>query len=203
MTSAPRLVLASGSPRRREILAGLGYEFAVRPTDIDETRLAGQDALAYVRRLAVEKAQAEISPGELILAADTIVVLDGELLGKPLDPADARAMLLRLSGRRHTVATGVAVFDVDADALEVVVATTLVTFARLEPAEISWYVAGGEPMDKAGAYAIQGHASLFVEAIEGDYSNVVGLPVPVVYRMLRQRGVGLPHFAAAPRRPMM
>jgi septum formation protein len=202
LTSAPRLVLASGSPRRREILAGLGYEFAVRPADIDETRLAGEEALAYVRRLAAEKARAETCPGELILAADTIVVLDGELLGKPLHPADAEGMLRRLSGRRHTVSTGVAILDADTNALEVAVETTLVSFARLEPAEIRWYVASGEPMDKAGAYAIQGRASLFIEAIEGDYSNVVGLPVPVVYRMLRQRGVGLPHFETGSRRPI-
>lgn len=189
MTSSPTLVLASGSPRRREILDRLGYRFLVRPVDIDETPHPAEGAHAYVERLAREKARALTRPGEVILAADTVVVLDGELLGKPCDANDATAMLLRLSGRDHQVSTGVAVLDVDRDHLAAEVETTTVRFAPLKPAEIAWYVASGEPMDKAGAYAIQGLGSLFVEAIDGNYSNVVGLPVPMAYRMLECHSV--------------
>jgi septum formation protein len=189
LTDAPRLVLASGSPRRRETLARLGYDFTVRPVDVDESQQPGEQALTYVRRLAEEKARAEAHGGEIVLAADTIVVLDEELLGKPRDAEDAAAMLRRLAGRDHEVTTGVAVLDVDAGRLDLAVDTTRVRFAPLAEAEIAWYVATGEPMDKAGAYAIQELASLFVTAIEGNHSNVVGLPVPVVYRMLAARGV--------------
>lgn len=192
MKPAPRLVLASGSPRRRETLARLGFEFTVRPVDIDESRGTNENALDYVRRLAEEKARTDARQGEIILAADTIVELDGELLGKPKGAEAAAAMLRRLSGRDHEVSTGVAVFDVDRDHLEVAVETTVVRFAPLEPTEIAWYVASGEPMDKAGAYAIQGLASLFVESIEGNYANVVGLPVPQVYRMLLKQGIPPP-----------
>ncbi|MCZ6725808.1 MAG: Maf family protein [Acidobacteria bacterium] len=192
MKPAPRLVLASGSPRRRETLARLGFEFTVRPVDIDESRGTNENALDYVRRLAEEKARTDARQGEIILAADTIVELDGELLGKPKGAEAAAAMLRRLSGRDHEVSTGVAVFDVDRDHLEVAVETTVVRFAPLEPTEIAWYVASGEPMDKAGAYAIQGLASLFVESIEGNYANVVGLPVPTVYRMLLKQGIPPP-----------
>lgn len=188
MTGAKPLILASGSPRRRELLERLGYTFEVRAVDIDESPQPGEVADTYVERLAREKAQATVQAGEVILAADTVVVLDGELLGKPVDDDDAIAMLRRLSGRAHEVSTGVAVFDVDANRLETAVETTTVRFAPLEPAEIAWYVASREPMDKAGAYAIQGFGSLFVEAIDGNYSNVVGLPVPQVYRMLGQAG---------------
>ncbi|MCZ6508596.1 MAG: Maf family protein [Acidobacteria bacterium] len=192
MKPAPRLVLASGSPRRRETLARLGFEFTVRPVDIDESRGTNENALDYVRRLAEEKARTDARQGEIILAADTIVELYGELLGKPKGAEAAAAMLRRLSGRDHEVSTGVAVFDVDRDHLEVAVETTVVRFAPLEPTEIAWYVASGEPMDKAGAYAIQGLASLFVESIEGNYANVVGLPVPQVYRMLLKLGIPPP-----------
>jgi nucleoside triphosphate pyrophosphatase len=170
----------------------LGYRFTVRPADIDESRRPGEDPLAYVRRLAAEKARAQANPGELVLAADTIVVLDGELLGKPRDPADAASMLARLSGREHLVSTGVAVLTVDEDKSEIDVETTCVRFAPMSAEEIRWYVASGEPMGKAGAYAIQGLASLFVEAIAGNYSNVVGLPVPMVYRLLRAAGAPTP-----------
>lgn len=182
-------MLASGSPRRREILARLGYEFTVRPVELDEGQLLGEDAVSYVRRLAEAKARADARTGELVLAADTVVVLDDELLGKPRDSGEAAAMLRRLAGRDHEVSTGVAVLDVDARHLEVAVDTTRVRIAPLTEAEIAWYVATGEPMDKAGAYAVQGLASLFVTAIEGNHSNVVGLPVPVTYRMLGARGL--------------
>jgi septum formation protein len=171
------------------MLARLGYELSVRPVDLDESQRPGEDALHYVRRLAEAKARAAARPGEIVLAADTIVVLDGELLGKPRDAAEAAAMLRRLAGREHEVSTGVATFDVDAGELEVGVDTTRVRFAPLTEAEIAWYVATGEPMDKAGAYAIQELASLFVTAIEGNHSNVVGLPMPMVYRMLAGQGM--------------
>jgi septum formation protein len=185
----PRLVLASASPRRRELLASLGLAFTVRPVDLDETPASGETAASYVLRLASEKARAHAEPGELVLAADTVVTEGGDLLGKPADEADARAMLRRLSGRTHQVLTGVAVYDAARDLEDAEAVATDVTFGRLSDSEIDWYVRSGEPMDKAGAYAIQELASLFVTAIEGNHSNVVGLPVPVVYRMLAARGV--------------
>lgn len=189
--TARPLVLASASPRRRELLAGIGLHPEVRPADIDESVGPGETAEGYVGRLAGEKAQAVSRPGELVLAADTVVVLDGDLLGKPRDAADAASMLRRLAGRGHTVATGVAVHDVDAGRLDVQVVATAVRFAPLTEAEVSWYVASGEPMDKAGSYAIQGLGALFVEAIEGSYSNVVGLPLATTYRMLVAAGYPL------------
>lgn len=184
-----RLILASGSPRRRELLAGLGLKPEVRPVDIDETPRPGEDAETYVGRLAEEKARERAEPGELILAADTVVAIDGELLGKPEDPEDARRMLRRLSGRAHNVLTGVAVFDPASDRLQLEVVTTAVVFNPLSEEEIHWYVQGGEPMDKAGAYGIQGQAALFIERLDGNYSNVVGLPLPAVYRLLQSAGV--------------
>ena len=184
-----RLILASGSPRRRELLAGLGLHLEVRPVDIDESPRPGEDAKTYVGRLAEEKAREQAEPGELILAADTVVAIDGELLGKPASKDDACRMLRRLSGRAHDVLTGVAVFDPADDRLELEVVSTAVVFNELTSAEIDWYVEGGEPMDKAGAYGIQGQAALFIERLDGNYSNVVGLPLPAVYRLLRSMGV--------------
>ncbi len=193
-----RLILASGSPRRRDILEQLGFDFEVRPVDLDESRLEGEDAMAYVSRLAKAKCRAEARPGELVLAADTIVAIDGHLLGKPKDEADARGMLKRLSGREHQVATGVAVFDVDSDLVEHAVVSTTVAFNPLSDTEIDWYVASGEPMDKAGGYAIQGLGRLFVGRIDGNYTNVVGLPVPTVYALLTRLGATeLPAFPPA------
>ena len=178
------LVLASQSPRRREILRQAGMEFTVRVADVDESALPGESPAGYVQRLAAAKAFAiEVAEGETVLGADTTVVIDGEILGKPADAADARRMLARLSGRRHEVLTGVCLRrgkDATCDYV-----TTGVVFAALSGAEIDAYVASGEPMDKAGAYAIQGLASKFVERIEGDYFNVMGLPVALVYRRLR------------------
>ncbi|MCG8459101.1 MAG: Maf family protein [Holophagales bacterium] len=188
------LVLASGSPRRRQLLRGLGLDPRVRPVDIDETPEPDEQAVAYVLRLAAAKARARAAENgddggrELILAADTVVAVDGDLLGKPADARDARDMLRRLSGRGHQVSTGVAVLDPGADRLLTAVETTEVVFAELSDREIAWYVASGEPMDKAGAYAVQGLAALFVERLEGNYSNVVGLPLPAVYRLLRRHG---------------
>ena len=183
-----RLVLASGSPRRRELLSALGLPIEVRPVDIDETPFEGEVADVYVSRLAESKARERGSAGELILAADTVVAIDGELLGKPVDREHARAMLRRLSNQSHQVHTGVAVWDPAEDLLHAELSTTRVIFAELGEPEIEWYVESGEPMDKAGAYGIQGLAALFVESIEGNYSNVVGLPLPTVRRLLGRHG---------------
>ena len=190
MTTPPDLLLASGSPRRRELLAQLGLRFTVRAVDIDETPRPGETPEGYVLRLAREKAAAgaEIASaaGTLVLAADTIVILDGELLGKPADAAAARRMLGRLQGREHQVATGVALREGERVASAVEVST--VRFLPMSEGEIAWYVATGEPMDKAGAYAIQGVGGLFIEALVGNFSNVVGLPLPVVHRLFRKLG---------------
>ena len=178
------LVLASQSPRRSQILRQAGIPYRVRAADVDESVLAGESPVEYVQRLAAAKAFAiEAAAGETVLGADTTVVIDGEILAKPADAADARRMLARLSGRRHEVLTGICLRR-GADAIRDCV-TTGVVFATLGDAEIDEYVASGEPMGKAGAYAIQGLASKFVERIEGDYFNVMGLPVALVYRRLR------------------
>jgi septum formation protein len=179
------LVLASQSPRRSEILRQAGIPFTVRVADVDESVLAGESPADYVQRLAAAKAYAiEAADGETVLGADTTVVIDGEILAKPADAADARRMLARLSGRRHEVLTGICLRR-GVEAIRDYVATGVV-FAALSDAEIDEYVASGEPMDKAGAYAIQGLASKFVERIEGDYFNVMGLPVALVYRRLQE-----------------
>lgn len=190
------LILASGSPRRRELLEGLGVRFTVRAVDLDETPRPGEEPRAYVLRLAQEKAAARAAPGELVLAADTTVVVDGEILGKPEDAEDARRMLYSLSGRDHVVLTGITLMALDEPGRGQVseVAETRVRMAALTPEEIAWYVGTGEPMDKAGAYAIQGLGALFVEAVEGNYSNVVGLPVPAVYRLFARLGYDLRDF---------
>ncbi|HXH06564.1 MAG TPA: Maf family protein [Vicinamibacterales bacterium] len=192
-----RLVLASASPRRAELLAAAGFSFDVEPTEIDESPQPGESPDAYVVRLAIAKARAAAErlrggepAGELVvLGADTTVLVDGVVLGKPADDREAAAMLRRLSGRVHDVLTGIAL------AHDGVVRTacerTRVRMARLAEEEIAWYVATGEPRDKAGAYAVQGRASRFIEAIEGSYTNVVGLPVATVYRLLREAGVSL------------
>lgn len=180
------LILASASPRRRELLAQAGFVFEVRPAHVPEDPRAGEDPIAYVTRLAREKAQAvykEIGDAEaVVLGADTTVVLDDEILGKPEDAADAARMLRRLSGRSHRVMTGIAV--VTADQAQVAAEVTAVRFLTLSDEEIAAYVATGEPMDKAGAYAIQGRAARWIPRIEGDYFNVVGLPLALVTMML-------------------
>ncbi len=181
-------MLASQSPRRREILRLAGIPFTVRVAEVDESVLAGESPAEYVQRLAAAKAGAvEASPDETVLGADTTVVIDGEILAKPADAPDACRMLAQLSGRRHEVLTGVCLRRGAVATCEFV--TTGVVFAPLTPVEIDEYVASGEPMDKAGAYAIQGLASKFVERIEGDYFNVMGLPVALVYRRLHEAGL--------------
>jgi septum formation protein len=178
-----RLVLASRSPRRAELLTAAGIEFTIRTADIDETPRAGEDPMDYVLRLAEEKACAvPCNADETILAADTTVVLDGEILGKPVDRADAARMLGALSGRKHEVITGVCLRSPHRTVCEACV--TAVWFAPLIAAEIEEYVCSDEPMDKAGAYGIQGVASRYIDRIEGSYTNVVGLPVALVYRLL-------------------
>jgi septum formation protein len=178
------LVLASQSPRRSEILRHAGIPFTVRVAEVDESVLPAESPADYVRRLAAAKAYAvESAEGETVLGADTTVVIDGEILGKPVDAADARRMLALLAGRRHEVLTGICLRQGTNATCDCV--TTGVVFAALSGAEIDQYVASGEPIDKAGAYAIQGLASKFVERIEGDYFNVMGLPVALVYRRLQ------------------
>jgi nucleoside triphosphate pyrophosphatase len=175
-------VLASGSPRRRELLGRLGLAFAVAVPHVDETPSPGERPVDLVRRLAVAKAAAVA--GDPVLAADTIVDVDGETLGKPGDADEARRMLRRLSGRSHRVHTAVAVRS--GEQVEVDVVTTIVTFVALQPAVIEWYVATGEPLDKAGAYAVQGTGGVFVERIRGSVSNVVGLPLATVATLLER-----------------
>jgi septum formation protein len=182
------LVLASSSPRRAELLRAAGIRFVVRSAQVDESLRQGEAPEVYVQRLARDKARASgAAKDELVLAADTVVVAGGACLGKPADATDAAAMLRQLSGRTHEVLTGVALILGDFE-LAVEVASTRVTFAPMSEAEIAWYVSTGEPDDKAGAYAVQGLASRFVTAIEGSYSNVVGLPVELVYRLVAQAG---------------
>jgi septum formation protein len=178
------VVLASQSPRRAEILSQAGIPFIVRAAPVDETPRDGEKPEDYVRRLAEWKALAvPAGPEETILGADTTVVIDGQMLGKPVNAADAQRMLAMLSGRRHEVMTGICLKR--AQELVNDWAVTQVWFAQMSEQEIASYVASGEPADKAGAYAIQGLASKYIEKIEGCYFNVVGLPVAMVYRYLR------------------
>jgi len=188
-----RFVLASGSPRRRELLASLGIDFTVIKSDVDETQRAGEDAFAYVRRLSVEKAEAvaaRLSEPSLVLAADTTVVLDGDVLGKPLDADDARAMLRRLRGRDHVVCTALTLLKLDPPERQSLtdLTRTTVTMRDYADAEIDAYVASGDPSDKAGAYAIQHEGFHPVARIDGSYSNVVGLPLETLREMLDHIG---------------
>lgn len=180
------LVLASASPRRAELLRAAGIPFEVVPAEVDERQHAGEDAGTYVQRLAIAKAMAVAArrPGRLVLGADTTVVLDDEVLGKPRDPREAAEMLRRLSGRSHRVLTGICLVGVEGRA-ETSVASTTVEFLPLDANQIAEYVATGEPMDKAGAYAIQGGARLFVRSLDGELANVIGLPISVVTELLR------------------
>jgi septum formation protein len=188
------LVLASASPRRRELLAQAGFAFSVRAAEIPEDPHANEDPIAYVTRLAREKAEAvfrqisseELAPPQVVLGADTTVTLDNHILGKPADASDAFRMLRLLSGRTHLVMTGVAV--VTPQSAEVAAEVTAVRFLTLSDREIEDYVATGEPMDKAGAYAIQGRAARWIPRIEGCYFNVVGLPLALVTAMLESLG---------------
>ena len=187
-----RLVLASASPRRRELLGQLGLSFEVSAADIDETPQQGERAQAYVLRLAREKARAVATrhPGAWVLAADTTVALGDELLGKPRDAAEAREMLGRLSGRTHEVHTGVALAGPSGEHSTVV--RTRVTFRALSPGEIAWYAGTGEPLDKAGSYAVQGKGGFLVAAVDGSPTNVIGLPLGETLELLARAGLPLP-----------
>lgn len=187
------LILASASPRRAELLRAAGINFTVRAANVDESVKPDELPRDYVLRLSREKARAVARGNDLTLGADTTVVINGQIAGKPVDAEDAARMLRALSGRWHEVLTGVTLTRPGKIVSDI--ASTRVKFAELGQAEISWYVSTGEPMDKAGAYAIQGHASLFIERIEGSYSNVVGLPIQLVYRLARKMGVDLLQIA--------
>lgn len=186
MSGAPRLILASSSPRRRELLAQVGLAFDVLPAHIDETRHTAEDPTAYVRRLALEKAQAvhAAHPEAFVLGADTTVEIDGNALEKPADRADAERMLRALSGRTHHVHTGIALLSPRAQRIHL--ETTSVTFGTIAEHELQHYLDSGEPFDKAGAYGIQGYAARWIPRIDGDYFNVVGLPLAATMRLLRE-----------------
>lgn len=189
MPTSNQLVLASSSPRRRALLREAGISFVAQAAEIDETPRRGESPEPYARRLAGEKAQAVVRsfPRDFVLAADTIVIVDDEILGKPRDREDAARMLRSLSGREHRVLTAVALV-VPGRGMEQKCSTTSVYFRKLKEGEIQEYIAGGEPMDKAGAYAIQGGAASWVTRLDGDYSNVVGLPLMLVAEMLQNCG---------------
>ena len=187
--TAPHVILASQSPRRRELLTLVGIAHEVRPVDIDEAYLAGEQPRAHAKRLACEKADvvARDAPDSLVIGSDTIVVVDGDVLGKPRDEAEAAAMLSRLAGRSHTVITAIAVKwrGVERSAVEEVD----VTFHPLTPDEIDAYIATREPMDKAGAYGIQGYGATIVARVDGDYFAVMGLPLQRLVRLMADLGV--------------
>lgn len=182
----PKLILASGSPRRSEILDAVGWRFEKRVPDVDESEIVGEDPGDYVQRLAQTKAlaMADSNPTRMVLGADTTVVVDGEIIGKPKDFDDARLMIKKLSGRWHEVLTGVAIAY--NSVTEVGLQSTRVKFSELSSSETDFLVEKGEPLDKAGAYAVQAQAALFIEEIKGDYWNVVGLPISLVYQLARR-----------------
>ncbi|MDA8097643.1 MAG: Maf family protein [Clostridia bacterium] len=185
------LVLASASPRRRELLSNIGLDFTVVPGNIDEPLLDGLAPWVQAEALALAKARfvARQLSDSVVLGADTIVVLDGQILGKPADESGARAMLQFLQGREHVVHTGVALVDATKGRELTASESTHVRFGRLDRLDIDWYVSTGEPMDKAGAYGVQGLGSMFIEGINGCYFNVVGLPLRRVALMLKEFGI--------------
>lgn len=184
----PKLILASGSPRRVEILNSVGWEFEKHAADVDESLCDGEASEDYVVRLAREKAESVAAkfPDSIVLGADTTVVIGGEILGKPVDMDDARQMLRMLSGNWHEVLTGIAV--VESGATRVALQRTRVKFIEMTHEEIEFLAAEGDPLDKAGAYAVQAQAALFIEKVEGEYWNVVGLPINLVYKLIMQKG---------------
>jgi len=186
MIELPKLVLASGSPRRAEILRSVGWDFIKDVPDVDESLLNDESPEEYVERLAVAKAVAVAAshPGEIVLGADTTVVVDAQIIGKPTDVNDARRMIEMLKENSHEVLTAVAV--VRNGSTITGLQRTRVDFSSMSPAEIDFLVENGDPLDKAGAYAVQAQAALFIEGIEGDYWNVVGLPISLVYKLVMQ-----------------
>lgn len=189
------MILASASPRRSDLLDQIGLGFVVAPSDIDESVRSGESAIDYVRRLAIEKAvSADALLDDVVIAADTTVDVDGAILGKPDDEADARRMLKMLSGRAHRVHTGVAVrfgANIAAD-----VGTTYVKLQPITDSLLTWYIGTGEPMGKAGAYAIQGEAAVLVDGVQGSITNVIGLPLAVLDRLMTSLGLSLAGLAA-------
>jgi septum formation protein len=189
LPSDVELVLASSSARRSELLSQVGLTFEIRPADIDESVHAGEPPIKYVRRLSVEKAAAVARPGEIVVAADTTVEVDGEILAKPVDGDDARRMLRLLSGRVHQVHTGVTVAMTGAagrsSTSHTQVVHTAVTFVELDDATVDWYVRTGEPDGKAGGYAIQGAGGALVERLDGSVTNVIGLPLAETLETIR------------------
>jgi septum formation protein len=189
-----KLILASASPRRAQILRDAGLRFAIASTSVSERRKPGESARAMTRRLALAKARAAVrnfaehTPDAIVIGADTTVELDGEILGKPQSEAAARAILKKLSGKNHRVITSVAAIRLPDYAQEILTETTRVRFSRLSSAQIGEYVSTGEPLDKAGAYGVQGIGGRYIENIDGCYFNVVGLPLARVYRMLIDLG---------------
>lgn len=193
-----RLVLASGSPRRRALLETLGLDFEVDPSEVDETRLPDEAPAAYVERVARSKASSAAAPGRLVVAADTTVVHEGRVMGKPAHPEEARAMLRKLQGETHEVLTGLAVAWWDEGAsLQAIVDVSTVEMVPMTEDEIADYVASGEPMDKAGAYALQGLGGIFVQRVIGSPFTVIGLPIHLLNRLMSAAGAGLSHFRLA------
>jgi len=188
-----RLILASGSPRRRDLLASVGLDFEIIPSDIHEHRLPDEAPAIYVERVAREKASSVEVPDAVVLGADTTVVHAGRMLGKPSHPAEATAMLERLSGDSHTVLTGVAVSYMEDESRVLIseVSSSIVRFLPMTKDEIDSYVGTGEPLDKAGAYALQGIGAIFVRSVTGSPSNVIGLPLDVTARLLRIAGISI------------
>jgi septum formation protein len=188
-----RLVLASGSPRRKDLLETVGIKPLVVPSELDETCIDTKELTPgrLVADLACRKAKkvAGMFPSDIVLGADTIVVLDGEVLGKPGDPMHARSMLEKLSGRTHYVYTGIALYQPETGEVFTDVDCSCVTMRKMDTGEIEWYVSTNEPMGKAGSYAIQGRAALFITGIKGDYTSVIGLPIPKLYEILIKAGV--------------
>ena len=190
-----RLILASSSPRRRDLLASLGLQFEVVVPDVDEHRHPNEEPYDYVARIARAKAESAVATGAVVIAADTIVVIDGQVLGKPGHPEEAKTMLRKLGGATHEVLSGVAAARMT-DIVQVVTAveSTLVKFLPMTDDEIADYVATGEPMDKAGAYALSGLGAIFIEAVHGSPSGVIGLPLHTTARLLRGFGLDLLSF---------
>lgn len=186
-----KFILASASPRRRELLASIGLDFDVRPSHIPEVHEEGEAPEEYVARLSRDKAHALASqnPSEWVIAADTTVMLDEQLLEKPVDAADAARMLATIAGRTHVVYTGVTLENLERDWRDTRVAESEVRMLPLSSEDIEWYVKTGEPLDKAGAYAVQGIGAMFIESIHGSYTNVVGLPLATLFQMLRRAGM--------------
>jgi septum formation protein len=186
-----RYILASSSPRRRELLSSIGLEFDVLPSNVPEVHAVGEAPEEYVARLSRDKAGAlaELHPDRWVIAADTTVLLGDELLEKPVDPADAVRMLTALSGKTHIVYTGVTLQNVGSGYCDTRVAESEVRILPLSREDIEWYVRTGEPLDKAGSYAVHGIFAMFIESIHGSYTNVVGLPLATLFLMLRRAGI--------------